>query len=84
MSPTVSLLESYSIRETIRVVVKMRRSALFSSQPRYFWAGSGSLTRMIRDRIWVPDEWMGDRDLFSQLFFSNDVRRKLEEFTYDE
>ncbi|MDR7327472.1 hypothetical protein J2S44_007722 [Catenuloplanes niger] len=39
---------------------------------------------MIRDRIWVPDEWMGDRDLFSQLFFSNDVRRKLEEFTYDE
>jgi oxygen-independent coproporphyrinogen-3 oxidase len=36
------------------------------------------------DRIWVPDEWMGDRDLFSQLFFSNDVRRKLEEFTYDE
>ncbi|MDP9794170.1 oxygen-independent coproporphyrinogen-3 oxidase [Catenuloplanes nepalensis] len=36
------------------------------------------------DRIWVPNRWLGDRDLFSQLFFSADVRRKLEEFTYDE
>jgi oxygen-independent coproporphyrinogen III oxidase len=35
-------------------------------------------------RIWLPAEWFGDRDLFSQLFFSPEVRRKLEEFDYDE
>jgi oxygen-independent coproporphyrinogen-3 oxidase len=40
--------------------------------------------RVDQDRIWIPPELMGDRDILAQFFFSPEVRRRIEEFNYDE